>query len=240
MGEGPTKLIFLHGWGGSTDSFWLLGLALCETLKDTEIILLDYPGFGQTDFPPKKGFSTFDYGHWVLDFMKDIKVKKAHFYVHSNGGRILVRMLQKNPKIAEKCIFTGAAGIKWPLSLRQRISVGLSKIIPKPKKGLGQKVHKFFTTKVFGARDWGQVDPKLKTTLTKILKEPDFREDLTQIKNESLLMWGAHDGMSPLKSALVWDTKMPNSTLKVFPDGRHGIHHTHRKEIVKLVTKFLR
>ena len=168
-----------------------------------------------------------------------MNIKKTHFYTHSNGGRILVYLVEKYPDLGNKLIFSASAGIKWPYSLRQKLSIFLSKIVPKFKRHSLQKIQKFVITKIFGARDWGHVRPPLKTTLKKILSEPDFREKLPHIKNTCLILWGAKDQITPLKSGKVFAEKIPHNQFHVFPDGKHGIHYTHQKEIVDLVAKFL-
>lgn len=239
MGDGPTPVVFLHGWGGNTDSFFKLGLDLIEKRPDLKLIIVDYPGFGLTEDPEGEGWDTWRYAAWVKAFCDELNIEKTQFYVHSFGGRILTRLMNKYPELGNKLIFTGAAGIKWPLTLRQRISVGLSKFIPKAKSPRGQRIQNFFITKVFGARDWGNVTPPLKATLTKVLAEDDLREDLTDLQNQTLIMWGEKDTIAPLKSGRVYAENIPNNKFLTFPDGRHGIHHTHRAEIVAELAKFL-
>lgn len=239
MGNGQTPVVFLHGWGGNTDSFFKLGLALVEARPDLKLIIVDYPGFGLTDAPDSNGWTTHQYADWVKAFCDELKIKKTHFYVHSFGGRILTRLINAHPELGDKLIFTGAAGVKWPLGLRQKISVLLSKIMPKAKSARGQKLQKFIVTKIFGARDWGNVKPTLKTTLKKVLAEDDLREDLTNIKQPSLIMWGEQDTITPLKSGKVYAAKIPNNKFVTFKTGRHGIHHTHRSEIVEALAEFL-
>ena len=239
MGEGSQPVVFLHGWGGSTDSFFKLGLELTKQRPDLKLYLVDYPGFGLTDDPETSGWSTHRYADWVKALCEELEIKKAHFYVHSFGGRILCRLINKHPELGDKLVFTGAAGVKWPLSLRQKISVGLSKIIPKAKHSRTQRLQNFIVTKVFGARDWGNVKPALKNTLKTVLAEADLREDLANIKQPSLILWGEQDSITPLKSGRVYAEKIPNNHLVIFPKGRHGIHHTHRTQIVAKIAEFL-
>lgn len=239
MGDGETPVIFLHGWGGSTDSFFKLGLELIEQRPDLKLILVDYPGFGLTDNPYMTGWDTWQYAEWVKALCDELKIDKAHWYVHSFGGRILCRLLNQYPKLGHKLVWTGAAGVKWPLGPRQRASVLLSKIVPKAKSSRLQRLQNFVTTKVFGARDWGNVKPELKATLTKVLAEPDLRDDLKNIKQKSLILWGERDNITPLKSGLEYARKLPHNQLVTFPSGKHGLHHTHPAQIVEAVAKFL-
>lgn len=239
FGDSDNKVIFLHGWGGNTDSFFKLALALSQQRPDLELIVLDYPGFGLTEAPDKAGWDTHQYADWVKAFCDELNIKEANFYVHSFGGRILTRLINRYPTLGQKLVFTGAAGIKWPLSMRQKISVALSKVVPKAKHARGQRIQNLIVTKLFGARDWGNVDPKLKTTLTKVLAEPDFREDLKNISQVSLILWGEQDTITPLKSGQVYAANIPHNKFITFKTGKHGLHHTHRSEIVEALVKFL-
>ncbi len=237
FGESSNKIIFLHGWGGSTESFTQLAVQLREKKPDLEIILLDYPGFGLTGNPPEAGMDSSEYAAWVYDFMTVLNIPRAHFYAHSNGGRILNKLIQKNPQAVKKAVFTGSAGIKPPKKIGQIIAekIGfIGKILPK-------SVRRFLIKKVLGARDWADVKPYNKKTLERILAEPDIGEELKKITHECLILWGAKDKMTPYRpSGETYIKNIKNKQYKVFPDGRHGIHHTHTNEIADLVAEFLK
>jgi len=239
FGDSDNKVIFLHGWGGNTDSFFKLALELRAKRPDLELIVVDYPGFGLTQDPPTAGFSSKDYAVWVKDFCDSIDIKKAHFYTHSNGGRMLAYLLQSTPNLADKVVFSASAGVRWPDTPREAISKFLSLKFAKAKRHLPARLQKFLVTKILRARDWGNVRPELKSTLTKILAEPDFRELLPNIKNKCLVLWGERDQITPLKSGQVFAEKLPHNKFVTFKTGRHGIHHTHRGEIVEALVKFL-
>lgn len=239
LGKGSKPVIFLHGWGGSTDSFFKLAHQLAQKREDLDLILVDYPGFGLTGFPSGQAWDTYRYAEWVYDFMTTLNIAKADFYVHSFGGRLMVRLHEKHPNVINQMVLTGSAGIKWPLSTRQKISVFLSRIMPKFEHGQLGRMQKFVVTKVLGARDWGNVKPELKATLKTVLAEDDVREILPQINTKTLILWGGKDQITPMASGHVFAQKLPQAQLKVFPDGRHGIHHTHRSEIVEAVAQFL-
>jgi len=233
-------LIFLHGWSMdvSGDTFLAVAKPLVEKIK-CPIILIDLPGMGRSSSPPKSGWDTYDYELWFEEFLKALKIKKANFYGHSFGCRILVRFLVKNKDFSGKVIFTSAAGIRWPYSFRQKISIWFSKRFVITKKVMSLKLQKFIMTKIFGARDWGTVRDNMRMSLRKILAGPDFRKELPKIKNQVLHIWGKKDGITPLKSGKIYEQKLPHAKLKIIDDGQHGIHKTHSKEIVALVETFL-
>jgi pimeloyl-ACP methyl ester carboxylesterase len=243
-GKGQKKIIFLHGWGGSTTSFEKISSQIAERTHQ-ESLSIDFPGFGKTQNPPEDGWDTAEYAdhlwQWLqTEILTNTKIEDVNFYVHSFGGRVLIQLLKKHPELTGQIILTGSAGIKWPLSFRQKISIWLSKTFGKAKRLLPAKIQKFILCKIFGARDWGAVAPHLKATLKKVLDEDDFRATLPDIKNQALILWGAKDTITPVKSGQVFAEALPHNTFHVFPEGKHGLHYTHADEIVSLVSNFLK
>jgi len=241
LGSGDKKLIILHGWATQStpsDSYHSLAPTIAEK-TGYEVILPDLPGFGDSDPPPPEGWTTYDYADWLGKFLEKLNINKAVLYGHSFGCRVTVRFLARNPHLVEKAILTGAAGIKWPPSLRQKISLFLSKKFTKAKRLLPQKIQKFIITKIFGARDWGAVPMHLKETLKKTLAEADVREELKNIQTRILIIWGERDKITPLKSGEAYATTLPNAEIKIISDAKHGLHSTHPNEIISFVTKFL-
>ncbi len=245
-GNGPKKLIFLHGWDQNIDlkdSFKALvnNFQKKKLLNKYEIIIPYFPGFGGSQPPESTGWTTFDYADWLDKFLQKVspETKKFTFLTHSFGGRVLVRFLAKHQDKAEKAIILASAGIKWPLSIKQKITIFLSQKLQWIKKGLPKKLQKIIKQRLLGARDWDMVSEALKPTLTKVLAENDFRKDLSTITIPILLFWGAKDTYTPLRSGDVFAKKLPKASLIVFPNGTHGIHRTHAKEITEKALPFL-
>ncbi len=246
IGSGKKKILFLHGWNGepgwdpAKDSFHLVVPAIAKQNK-SEAIVLDLPGFGKSEGPPKEGWTTFDYADWLSEVLKKLKIEDCVFYGHSFGCRIIVRYLLKNKNVTtKKVILTGAAGIKWPPTFREKISLFLSKNFRMAKNLLPRKIQKLIITKIFGARDWGAVPPHLKTTLEKVLAERDFRNELPLLKDHKfLLIWGEDDKITPLKSGKVYNDKLPCSQLAIIKGARHGMHRSHSEKVIDLIIKFL-
>jgi len=126
FGTGKDVMVFLHGWGGSTESFEKLAPTLAKQNKFT-CIVPNLPGFGNSGNPPQTGWNTHDYEIWLEELLTVLHIQKAYFYGHSFGCRVIVRLLLRNPKFAQKVILTGSAGIKWTPTFREKISLFLSK-----------------------------------------------------------------------------------------------------------------
>lgn len=245
FGHGKKKLVILHGWDQNIDIFksyheLIHDLFLNEKFAhEYEIIMPNFPGFGKSAMPPATGFDTHDYANWLKKFLDQLKITNAVFLCHSFGGRVLIRFLLQNPNFAQQAILIASAGIKHRLSLRQKISIFLSKRLTRAKSLIPQKIQKFIITKIFGAKDWGISSQELKPTLEKVLAEPDFRHELPKIKTHNLIIWGKQDRITPLKSGKIFAKKLPHNQLIVIEDGNHGIHRTHATEISDYILQFL-
>ena len=258
------KIVILHGWDPTkrvSKGFLPLAEILAKKLR-AEIIIPDLPGFGKSPLPQRKyiesnygefcenprkageimqkGWSVWDYSDWLEEFLDKLNLENPILYGHSFGCRIISRFLIRNQNFAGKIILTSAAGIRLPLSLRQRFSQILAKTFPLAKKIIPRKIQKFVVKKLFGARDWGNCPAEMKETFQKVIAEPCIRENLKEIKNEVLLIWGKQDTITPLEAGRIFRQKLKNSSLKVLSTGRHGIHHTHTEKIAEIVMEFLK
>ena len=238
-GTGKNKIICLHGWGGSTESWAELAPKLAKK-TDTTVVAVDLPGFGKSDLPPITGWTTFQYSEWLEELLTKLRWKHPTLIGHSFGCRVITRFLSKHPEFTGKVVLHGAAGIKWPDGIKQKVAKKIKPLVSPLKKVVPTKIWNKITGKFFGARDWVNCPQSMKNTLKKTLEETCVREDLKKIKNHVLLLWGKHDGFTPLKSGKVFLENLQNATIKIYEDGRHGIHRTHATKCANQITKFLK
>ena len=78
-GQGKPFLI-LHGWGANADS-WLKVQNILS--KDFQVIVLDLPGFGRSDLPPRV-WGLDDYKDFVFKFLKKMKLEKINVAEQQN------------------------------------------------------------------------------------------------------------------------------------------------------------
>ena len=90
-GEGEA-IVLLHGWGSNITLF----KSMTEILKTKyRVIALDMPGFGLSDEPPC-AWCVDDYVDFVLCFLKELEVNKASLLGHSFGGRVIIKLFEKD------------------------------------------------------------------------------------------------------------------------------------------------
>ncbi len=214
-----TPLVLLHGWGASLDSF---NLILPELTKKYKVYALDLPGFGKTQLP-LQAWSVGDYAKFVKEFLDKLKIRQATFLGHSFGGRVLIKLVAREPEICEKLILTGAAGIKSKNSLRKILFKTIAKV-GKPilslpgLKSFKQKAKKKLYQKA-GTDDYLSAGP-LQQTFLKVTQE-DLTPFLAEIKVPTLLIWGENDQDTPLNEGKIMHNLIPNADLKVIHSAGH-------------------
>ncbi len=113
----PTMILF-HGFPSSSHMF----RDLIPMLEDKfHLIAPDYPGFGQSDMPPRENFSyTFDNLAAVIEkFLARLGVEKFFMYVFDYGAPIGFRIAAKNPQkilglVSQNGnVYAEGLGVKW-------------------------------------------------------------------------------------------------------------------------------
>ncbi len=88
MGRGPT-ILFLHGLGGSSYSWRLIAPRLATTHR---VVAVDLRGFGRSDKPFDRAYSSIDHAAVVRAFIRQAKLSRITLVGHSYGGMVALRL----------------------------------------------------------------------------------------------------------------------------------------------------
>lgn len=220
-GEGEA-VVLLHGWGANISLF----SSMIELLsKKYRVIAVDFPGFGDSE-EPKKIWNVNDYRDFVIEFLKELNIKEATFLGHSFGGRVIIKMFEKDtiPFKIKKLILTGSAGVMPKKSTKQKIKQKIYKIT---KKVYSSKL----ITKLFpdalenlrrknGSADYNAASPTMRQILVKVVNE-DLTHLFEKVTPPTLLIWGKNDTATPLSDGQLMQRLMPDSALVVLDNSGH-------------------
>jgi len=238
-GEGEPLLI-LHGWDGSSNSWVDVQKILAS--RGLKVIVLDLPGFGKSS-SPSFPWGVADYSELVLNFINKMGLRKVDLLGHSFGGRIAIKFAVSHPEKLKKLILCASAGIKHPLTPFQLIILKISifgnfLFSKRPLKRLKDIAQNFFYT-FLRHKDYVKAKGVMKEILKKVLEE-DLKPELSQIKANTLLIWGEKDKAVPLDDAHLMKKSISQSTLEIILGASHTPNLEFPEKVANIVINFLK
>ena len=85
-------IVLLHGWGQNIEMMNMLGKPF---EKDFRIIVIDFPGFGNSD-EPKEVMGVGEYTSVVEKMLIKLNIDSPILIGHSFGGRVAVKFASRN------------------------------------------------------------------------------------------------------------------------------------------------
>ena len=238
LGKGK-PLLFLHGWGGSSDSFYRLQKILS---RDYKTIALDLPGFGETDFPPSP-WRVQDYKNFVLAFTQKRGLETFCLIGHSFGGRIAILLSALHPEKVEKLVLISAAGITHEKSPEERAISFVAKlgkrIISLPLINRLEEPTRYLFYKLIRRQDYYLAKGVMRETIQNVIRE-DLRKYLPNITLPTLIVWGDKDDVTPLADAYIMQKEIPHAKLKIIKGGSHYLPRKYWKELTRHINDFIK
>lgn len=221
-GSGEDVLV-LHGWGASIQTM----RSVIDALKDRyRVTALDFPGFGESDQPPDS-YGVPEYTELTRRFLEQLGIRKTHIVNHSFGGRVTILLAAQHPEMVGKIVFTDAAGIRKPRTLKYYIRTYSYKLVKRLSRGraikrfllaFGVDVDK--RVKNAGSSDYRALSDNMRRVFVRVVNQ-DLTGYLHMIKSPSLLIWGENDTDTPVEYARIMEKLIPDAGLVVFPSAGH-------------------
>lgn len=206
--KGQTILI-LPGWGDNRKTYSYL----INYLKNYfTIYILDYPGFGNSTF--NKTLDIFDYTEIIKEFIIKLHLDNTILIGHSFGGRTISILTTKYNFNFKKIILMNVAGLK-EYNFKVYIKIFIYKILKKIKYLLPNKLkikYQNYLFKKFSSNDYKVLPPNLYKTFQNIIKV-NLKKYYKQIKNDTLIIWGVNDSITPIKMGYKLNKIIKNSYL---------------------------
>lgn len=206
-------VLFLHGWGGSINSFLFVQKKLSDKVNT---INLDFFGFGSSD-QPSHIYDTYLYALSVYELLVSNNIKTVSIVAHSFGGRVAILLCSLFDIKVEKLVLVSSAGLKPKRGMGYYTKVYVYKSIKwLVKKGwLNKKMLEHF-----GSLDYKQLSPIMKQTFIKIVNQ-NLKCYLKFIEAKTLIVWGQNDKTTPLYMAKVLHKNIKQNELLVYKNCGH-------------------
>lgn len=196
-------IVFLHGFGGSKQSFML-----AKNQLENPMLFLSFMGFGESG-EPQAPYNLTNYADDLKSLIIELfKGQKVIIVCHSFGARVAAKLLSKFD-LASKLIIVDGAGLKPRRSIKYYYKVWKYKRLKrKVQRGkLDSKV-----LEKYGSDDYRGLSKVMKQTFINVVNEY-LENDFKKVKCETLIFWGTEDRVTPLYMAKKLNRLIKNSAL---------------------------
>ncbi len=221
QGVGSVTVLLLHGWGVDASLYRLIIDHLSSYCR---VVAPDLPGFGGSE-EPKHPYTADDYADFVTAFAKTLGITDAVAIGHSNGGRVLIKLLSRKqqPIQIRKAILIDSAGLPAHHTPSYYVKVYSFKCVkwlfnlPPFKRRFPHAVEN--ARHRFGSADYQAASDVMRRSMVLALQE-DVTPLLSRITASTLLIWGKNDTATPLSDGQKMEKLIPDAGLVVL-DGGH-------------------
>jgi len=219
-------VLLLHGYGSKKESFYYQ-INFLE--KNYRVTAADFPAFGASE-APDSAWSVGDYAEWLKKFINLSGLEKPHIIAHSFGARVAIKLVSENPELCGKLIITGGAGLVKPRSPQYIRRVKRYRFF--------KKIFPRFAERRFGSEEYKKLSPVMKESYKKIVNE-DLREFAKKIPNETLLIYGKDDAVTPANEEGETFSRLIENSKLVLVDGGHFTFSEYPQNFNTVISQFL-
>jgi 4,5:9,10-diseco-3-hydroxy-5,9,17-trioxoandrosta-1(10),2-diene-4-oate hydrolase len=256
-GDGDATVVMLHGGGPGVSGMSNFGGNLPEFAKRFRTIVVDQPGFGESDKPPVEG-NYFRFAAGALaEFLDEQGIEKTHLVGNSLGGGTAVRFALEHPERVGRLALMAPGGLTLNVfsadpteGIRRLGDFGTGPSREKMAAFLRSMLfnQKLVTDELIDERYAVASRPESLRAMASLgmsFFDPATADDgllwrdAHRLKNHTLLIWGREDRVNPLDGALVPLKLLRNAQLHVFPRCGHWVQVEKRDEFNRLVIEFL-
>jgi len=241
LGKGY-PLILVHGYLGSSE-MWNLQKDFLS--KHFRIIAPALPGFGES-YNLKSLDSINEMAKTIFACLDEKKINKFHLIGHSMGGMIVQEMVKIDGARINKliCFATGSIGDipgrfeSLEASIEKLKKEGIKETVKRipPKwfvEGNKAKYYYFCENAVKKTKEETACDA------LKAMKNWRGYENLKNIKNETLIIWGDKDASYNFEQVETLNKHIPNSKIEIFKGCCHNVHLEQPQKFNETVKNFL-
>ncbi len=215
---GDLPIVVLHGWGAHIEAVAPILAALGGA---SDLIALDLPGFGESE-PPPEAWDVDAYASFMLAFLDELDVARAHLIGHSHGGRVSIAIAADHPERVGRLLLVNSAGLRpkrgW--RYRRRVAVAkLGRVVAKLGGPPGRRLQERLRARV-ASRDYLEAPEAMRGTFRAVIAA-DLSDRLPRVAAPTLLVWGDQDEETPLWMANRMEQLIPDAGLVVLEGAGH-------------------
>ncbi|MGH3412149.1 MAG: 4,5:9,10-diseco-3-hydroxy-5,9,17-trioxoandrosta-1(10),2-diene-4-oate hydrolase [Marmoricola sp.] len=254
---GGLPLVMLHGGGPGSGSWSNFGPCLPRFAESFRTVMVDQPGFGESDKPDVEGNYYRFSASYVLRLLDRLGIEKVHLLGNSLGGGTAMRLALMHPDRVGRLVLMGPGGLSLNL-FHADPTEGVARLMDFGKNPSEQTLRAFVSTLVVNQglvtdelvaeRFAAATAPGAQHAMAQMgasFWNPETAEDgmlwreAHRLQAPTLLTWGREDRVNPLDGAVAALKLMPRASLHVFPNCGHWAQLEKADEFAEVATAFL-
>ncbi len=237
--EAEETVVLVHGLNAEATRW----SAQITALKDRyHVISFDLPGFGESS-RGNELYSPTNYARFVHYVAQKYIGKPFYLIGHSMGGTIALRYSAMYPADVKRLILADVGGVVHQYSYAKSIAFkwlkSLQRVTNWAMPGLeDMPVMQELANTLFQNLDWLPIDvrdalqvPELRRIILKgnsipiasvAVSTEDFSGAIRKNKTPTLIIWGAYDLVTPIRTGRILQVRMPKAYLKILSRSAHS------------------
>ena len=236
-------LVLVHGFLGSSD-MWRYQKDFLK--KNFTIIAPALPGFGESS-KINSVSSIEEMASIIINSIKKLGIDKFHLMGHSMGGMIVQEMVKQSPLSIHKLICYGTGPIGDIPGRFESIDVSRKRLADDGLKATAYRIAKTWFVKEDMAKNfflckeaYANVIEKSADDALVAMKNWSGINNLKNIKNETLIIWGEFDKAYNYKQVETLNENIPESRLQIIKGCSHNVHLEKEDEFNSYILDFLK
>jgi pimeloyl-ACP methyl ester carboxylesterase len=186
-GDGPVRVLALHGWRRTSADFdkTLAGLG-----PGVSSVALDLPGFGASPEPPS-AWGTQDYAEAVAAVLPELDLPVPVVVLgHSFGGRVAVRLAAAHPDAVKALVLTGVPLVRTAPTGKPALGYRAARALH--RRGVLSDARMESLRRKHGSADYRAATGVMRDVFVRVVNE-SYEDDLRRLACPVELVWGDDD-----------------------------------------------
>jgi pimeloyl-ACP methyl ester carboxylesterase len=194
-GQGPIRVIWLHGWARRGEDFAAAAKELSE--RGIASVALDMPGFGASPLPLRAGGAR-HYAELVVPAIREIGEGPFVLVGHSFGGTVACVVAATHPELVRSLVMTGAPLVRSPSTRRSPLTYRAIRWLH--TRGMISDARIETARQKYGSSDYRRASGIMRDVLVASVNET-YQDELSNLELPVTLLWGEEDREVPLDVA---------------------------------------
>jgi len=194
-GEGPARVVWLHGWARRGEDFRSVARELAQ--RGVASVALDLPGFGATP-PPREAGGARHYAELILPALQEIAEEPLVLVGHSFGGSVSTVVASTNPELVRSLVLLAPPLLQvTPLA---RVPRKYRMVRWFHAKGWVSDARMESARQRYGSSDYRLARGVMRDVLVNSVNE-SYEAELARIYVPVVFLWGENDLEVPVEVA---------------------------------------